>query len=183
MRDLAADMEICEKATPGPWEVSEEEMGHVIRMATALDDPGEYEPQHFIEYSHCLLYGDGKAQEKQLAEAKANAEFIAAAREGWPEAIQRAMEAEKEIKNITAHANLVRTKYNLSPDVGFEDLARYLVGERKQSQQMFEALQGLVALLDSDGPVVVGCHCTDTGDALLTCAWCQAKQALNAKEA
>lgn len=46
-----------------------------------------------------------------------------------------------------------------------------------------EALKGLVNLLGTPDPVEVGCHCTDTGDSTITCAWCKAKQALeSAKE-
>lgn len=65
MRDLKADLEICEKATPGPWE-------------ELNDNPidtywAEKHPEDFA--------------------------FIAAAREGWPEAIERAIAAEEDAQN------------------------------------------------------------------------------------
>lgn len=49
---------------------------------------------------------------------------------------------------------------------------------REAARDMYEALKDLVGLLDSDDPVEVGCHCTDSGDALVVCAWCNAKAVL-----
>lgn len=35
---------------------------------------------------------------------------------------------------------------------------------------MYKALKSLVGLLDSDVPIEVGCHCTDSGDSFVECA-------------
>ena len=49
----------------------------------------------------------------------------------------------------------------------------------ERARQLEAALRGLLRLTDSDDPVEVGCHCTDTGTgAPLNCVWCKAKEAL-----
>ena len=70
MRDLKADLEICEKATPGPWELTVK--GNSVK-SYAIDG---------------ICHGmkiHGK-----------DAFFVAEAREGWPEAIRRAIKAEAQ---------------------------------------------------------------------------------------
>lgn len=63
--------------TPKPWHVEYDgDWGeHVIRMASSLESPNAYEPQHAIKYSHGLRPEDGD----QFAEAEAIARLIAAA--------------------------------------------------------------------------------------------------------
>jgi hypothetical protein len=70
MRDLKADRELCNKATPGPW----------------LLESGDY-PFHIVYFA----YADAMAAYC----ARDDVEFIIQAREGWPHAIERAMEAEE----------------------------------------------------------------------------------------
>jgi hypothetical protein len=65
MRDLKADLELCNKATPGPW---------VFNGISVLG-------------AHGLLIA--------RTPNDADAEFIAQAREGWPHAIERALKAEE----------------------------------------------------------------------------------------
>ena len=77
MRDLKADLEICNKATPGPWN-GEENTGVEPVFET----------------------GCGCCTESTLS--KEDAEFIAEAREGWPHAIERAIKAEAEVERLTA---------------------------------------------------------------------------------
>lgn len=67
-RDLKADLELCNKATPGPWKVSTS--GNVYPVDG--------------DYKFAICCGT------ELVDAK----FIAQAREGWPYAIRRALEAE-----------------------------------------------------------------------------------------
>jgi hypothetical protein len=45
---------------------------------------------------------------------------------------------------------------------------------------LYEALERLIDLLDSEEPITVGCHCTDTdtGHGTLVCCWCKSKAAL-----
>lgn|GEM_PF-2399139 len=72
MRDLKADQEICKKATPGPWERDTDYIISPDKAITILCDHPTWER---------------------------DAAFIAAAREGWPEAIERAIVAESLIEN------------------------------------------------------------------------------------
>ena len=74
MRDLQADLEICNKATPGPW----------IQDRCNVSAQG---------YTLFITYVSGKN----------DAQFIAAAREGWPYAIERAIKAEVEVERLRLH--------------------------------------------------------------------------------
>lgn len=68
--------------TPPPWEVTEDEDGHTIRMGSALATPNDYEVQHVVTYDHGLTEEEAageEAQRRQLAEARANAYLIGAA--------------------------------------------------------------------------------------------------------
>lgn len=87
MRDLKIDKEICDKATPGPWKAS----GDINHMVFAKEGISG-EPIAIIADCGKLHHADTK---EHVAEIQANAEFIAAAREGWPEAINRAIAAEE----------------------------------------------------------------------------------------
>ncbi|CAM3745438.1 hypothetical protein COLU111180_06365 [Cohnella lubricantis] len=78
-RDLEADLAICEAATPGPWN---KEGSEVWRRGTGYTDS---------EDGHKWICDAFKAE---------NAQLIAAAREGWPYAIRRAMEAEAEVDRL-----------------------------------------------------------------------------------
>lgn len=73
--ELAAIRERRSKITPGDWEYVGTEMGHEIRMGTAIADTGRHEPQHLIEYHHGLQPEDGD----QWREASNNCEFFVAA--------------------------------------------------------------------------------------------------------
>lgn len=72
MRDLKSDLEICNKATPGPWYT-------------------QNEPINSAFFDVIAAAGIGIAP----TGSQKNAEFIAAARTGWPETIERAIEAEE----------------------------------------------------------------------------------------
>ncbi len=86
MRDLQADKAICDKATKGPWERNEK---------PSFGDWWVYVGGQHI----CLLPADKKGT--HFGEMfKANAEFIAQAREGWPHAIGRAIKAETEVERL-----------------------------------------------------------------------------------
>jgi hypothetical protein len=80
-RDLKKDLELCNKATKGPW------------YTGGIDGV----PNRLIATTS--FFGGGKVYTRgQDASPGADAEFIAAAREGWPEAIERAMRAEKALE-------------------------------------------------------------------------------------
>lgn len=73
--------------TKGPWEVEyDEEYGnHTIRMGTAVEDRGSYEPQHVVEYEHGCWPEEDEEDDypanKQAREAEANAYLMAASPE------------------------------------------------------------------------------------------------------
>lgn len=71
------------KFTPGPWESSEADDGHEIRMGTAIESRHSYEAQHIISYNHGLFVDDDldspSPETLQYFEAEANAHLIAAA--------------------------------------------------------------------------------------------------------
>ena len=81
MRDLKADLELCNKATPGPWEVFPPLCGPEGQTVYQVDSGGP-----ICDVSDPYPRGDNKPQENMM--------FIAQAREGWPHAIERAMKAE-----------------------------------------------------------------------------------------
>ncbi|PAD72399.1 hypothetical protein [Paenibacillus campinasensis] len=81
-RDLAADLAICEAATDGPWEW----LADIVDNDTLRGDGG-YVCHFGSEYR-------GLAGEEPYEDDK---RFIAEAREGWPEAIRRAMAAEEQV--------------------------------------------------------------------------------------
>lgn len=82
MRDLEKDLEICQTATPGPWVAWKYVPGNWTVSHT--------DPPNSVDI--CLMYHNDNA--------KNNADFIAEAREGWPEAIQRAMAAEARVEEL-----------------------------------------------------------------------------------
>lgn len=86
-RDLEKDLELCNKATGGPWILFPEKCGPEGQWVLHEDGGGE-----ICEVGDPYPRGDNKPQQ--------NMEFIAAAREGWPHAIERALEAESILKKI-----------------------------------------------------------------------------------
>ena len=89
-RDLQKDLELCNEATKGPWYVGAKENG----------------PNRLI--ANVSYFGFGKIYTRgQDANPGADIMFIAAAREGWPEAIKRAMKAEAQVKELENKCKLV----------------------------------------------------------------------------
>lgn len=93
MRDLRKDLETCNKATPGSWEATSES-DEDIRVCQTENE----------ECVCCLaLMGDYNWEKEEWKEGSIkqwnkDAEFIAASREGWPHAIERAIKAEAEVE-------------------------------------------------------------------------------------
>ena len=112
-RDLREDLELCDKATPGPWQWDVNKHTWSVSLES-----------HKWIVMDFVRWGMGSAQPRFIQEGifdkavdlaierKAHhvgfdmdimhpdAQFIAQAREGWPEAIQRAMDAEAKLKAI-----------------------------------------------------------------------------------
>jgi len=81
MRDLKADLKLCEAATEGPWEYKHDGYGDYCVSALLPDDDGSY------------CWND-------IPFTEGDAKFISVAREGWPEAIRRALKAESFLDRI-----------------------------------------------------------------------------------
>jgi len=135
-RDLQKDLEICEAATPGPWEVGvyyfhagvndgthpnwnppkEIKKGQCTFCAnkdaelvkTYKNEKGEsYHIHKIYNYNwHIIasaatyekIIGNYDYDEGGVCSTPEDAKFIAEAREGWPHAIKRALEAETELE-------------------------------------------------------------------------------------
>ena len=93
MRDLQTDLELCKKATPGPWKNIQDEDPNDVRVCQ-------------IENNICICclalmgnydYEKGEWFKEDEEQWENDANFIAAAREGWPETIKRAIKAEEQV--------------------------------------------------------------------------------------
>jgi hypothetical protein len=82
-RDLDVDLAICEAATLGPW------------IATELDNG-------------VLVVRDHENVELVDAQFSEDSVFIAEAREGWPYAIRRVQEAERENDRLLNELNMLQ---------------------------------------------------------------------------
>lgn len=92
-RDLHADLALCEAATNGPWTHSRFAAGYVM-----TDDDKCTIVASVVEYNE-----DGSIHKKFAGEeCLANRTLIAESREGWPEAIRRAIAAEAEVERLSA---------------------------------------------------------------------------------
>jgi len=85
-RDLEVDLAICEAAPPGPWIANTDPRFH-DNLVWGPKGPG------FETVAEATPY---------LKEKREIAKFIAEAREGWPYAIRRALEAEAEVDRLRA---------------------------------------------------------------------------------
>jgi len=84
MRDLQKDLEICKGATPGPWEVFPEVCGPEGQTVFQVESGGD-----ICDVADPYPRGENRPT--------ANMHFIAEARQGWPEAIRRAKDAEERV--------------------------------------------------------------------------------------
>lgn len=105
-RDLKVDLELCNKATPGPW---------------LLENNHEY-PFTILDFE----YADVMATYC----TNSDAEFISQAREGWPHAIERAMKAESLCRELV---ELVRIMHvTVITLLGGEDVSPEVVEKAKE---------------------------------------------------
>ena len=85
MRDLKADLELCNKATPGPWVICDwdtDVCGGIIAPDTQ---------EVVIE---------AEDWDMPVKVKREDAEFMCQAREGWPHAIERAIKAETLVNEL-----------------------------------------------------------------------------------
>ena len=83
-RDLKADLELCNRATMEPWST----IDHLGKYVTTTGEAKSFTREQFIQSEQETICTTYKPKNKH------NAKFIAEAREGWPHAIERAIEAE-----------------------------------------------------------------------------------------
>jgi len=81
MRDLRKDLELCEAATSGPWVIDE-------YCVSQIRQPNYSKRRRIVCPPDANGFNDAR--------------FIAEAREGWPEAIRRALAAEARVKELEA---------------------------------------------------------------------------------
>lgn len=96
---LAADLEVCERATPGPWRAGRADMVSFDGTGAAfknvyVDDPrgGEHLGQ---QLPYTVARGEGD-------ECLANAAFIARARTAWPDTIRALLTSRDETAQLRA---------------------------------------------------------------------------------
>ncbi len=89
-RDLRADLQICEAMSGRRWHVRY----------------GSSHPAIYADDGAPVATVSNSAQSRFPEQRRANAEGIAAAREGWPEAIRRAMAAEERVVKLEAALRL-----------------------------------------------------------------------------
>lgn len=100
-RDLAADLAICEAATVGPWTHSRWAYGYVMTEDERCETVASV-----VEYN-----ADGSVYKELGGENwQSNRTFIAEAREGWPEAIRRAIDAESRLNAAEAEVEQLRSE-------------------------------------------------------------------------
>ena len=87
MRDLKADLELCEKATWGKWRAVMNVLGLVSKVEFTHLHKGEK-----LCGSICFVEGGCNHEN--------DAVFIAEAKQGWPHAIERALKAEENNKYL-----------------------------------------------------------------------------------
>lgn len=108
MRDLEKDLELIGKATPGPWSICREDIGDEYVCMTATEIYGvDGFPVVSCEGGLTPIAAHLSWDIKTI---EANAEFIAEAREGWPEATMRAMKAEEENAELKIELTAARSR-------------------------------------------------------------------------
>lgn len=86
MRDLEADLKLCEAATEGPWEW-DYHFKQLVSRSADMNITGGIDPQTGFDDCGVFIGIDDR-------------DFIAAARTGWPETIRELMEARSRINEL-----------------------------------------------------------------------------------
>jgi len=120
-RDLGNDLEICEAATPGPWEIKRENIGGSLVVVSI--GPSVLEAE--------ALADDSEVNIKTWLDAtNDDIHFFVEAREGWPHAIKRALEAEEKVEQLSKLCRVVIDKILPNESVEKCDIRRDWANER-----------------------------------------------------
>ena len=141
-RDLRADLELCQKATPGPWKPFRDTFEPAIY--TKLEDGCR---------GVCVARLEGLHGERQRNDAN----FIAAAREGWPEAIERAIKAES--KNTESY-DLLYSVFDTTKEEA-ERLKDDNAALREANDLQRDSIQQLSAQVAAYRKVIMNCPIED----------------------
>lgn len=132
MRDLKADLEICNQAPKGPYEQGREEL--MFSDSTELIGyRGEDNSPYIMARAN---YSFKEESEKLIT-------FIVAAREGWPEAIKRAIKAEETFTSLREESDLQRQS--------IQSLSRQVVALHKTLDDIYPLIAGRVIQLRDAG--------------------------------
>lgn len=142
-RDLPKDLEICNAATPGPWEWQEDRWNGGYSGMSGAEDASVIYP------SHCNDGDDGAAWFDDFP-SEADRLFIAAAREGWPHAIKRAIDAEAEVKELDAELDHWKAHYG-----DLDNKTRQLIARLAAAEKVCEAAR--VVQRNNPGYIYEGC--------------------------
>ena len=107
-RDLKADLELCNKATPGPWYAGATDDEHFMNLHYVTTEPRSYRHDGERAFVEGLIRKDKVVAITLLQTPRfvdcwqfgENTRFIAEAREGWPHAIERALKAEALVREL-----------------------------------------------------------------------------------
>ena len=95
--DLIKDLEICAKATAGPWFIEKEKLiDETLGFIISNKGEGETSDKCLMLWSQFFCPKEGDI----LEQLEADAEFITAAREGWPATINLLLQAVQLIVSI-----------------------------------------------------------------------------------
>ena len=108
MRDLKADLELCNKATPGPWYAGVTDDERFMNLHYVTTEPRSYRHDGERAFVEGLIRRDKVVAITLLQTPRfvdcwqfgENTRFIAEAREGWPHAIERALKAEALVREL-----------------------------------------------------------------------------------
>lgn len=132
MRDLKADLEICKKAPKGPYEQGREDL-----MFSGSTDLIGYREENNTPYIMAQANYHFKEESKRLIA------FIVAAREGWPEAINRAIKAETELAALREENDLQQQ--------AMQSLSREMVALHRTLNDIYPLIAGRVIQLRDAG--------------------------------
>lgn len=124
-RDLHADLALCEAATPGPW--FGQDNGDMWQLFGGLNGSLQ-----LIKAPKCCT------DFEEYWPEESDARFIEQAREGWPEALRRAIESEAEVERMRWALNILKWRTSaVSKFEQFNFIAKQGLGE-KNSPYLFK---------------------------------------------